>query len=482
MQILDYSNSQIISINTGYAKLQTGYLKLIHVIETEDYQNVINTLQQHLRQNINQSHPLYPYLQHELTQLQRHLDRIKPRVKRSLNFIGSTWKWIAGNPDHDDFEIIEQKINNVLSSNNRQVVINNLSLKKIDELTENTNKIIKIVKTNENFITMLKMKIDLLKEEIVNVNYAIHWAKSGIINSFVLSNTEVNIAKELFEKDSIPFVNIEEIFEFSEVKIASNEKSLIYIVNVPTTNLDSCSKLLIKPTKSGDLINKIDYNEILVCKNESYGILKPCKSFNNLTVCNLNNVKRIEKENCLLNLLKSVEANCTLLRHSTTPTVEEVLPGMILLNQFDGTILINDEQYNLTGTFIIKFQNASITIDNETYNYFQTTYAEPLPAILQPRSPGSKIEEVTTLEFVKRIHLNNTKAIELLNIKNKWSAAVHLLTIAAALILVLFLIRRKQRPLIETVNLAPPNQLSVPTSNSTNFPRDVPRLSQIPYF
>ncbi|XP_059226505.1 uncharacterized protein LOC131998170 [Stomoxys calcitrans] len=329
---------------------------------------------------------------------------------------------------------------------------------------------------------MLKMKIDLLKEEIVNVNYAIHWAKSGIINSFVLSNTEVNIAKELFEKDSIPFVNIEEIFEFSEVKIASNEKSLIYIVNVPTTNLDSCSKLLIKPTKSGDLINKIDYNEILVCKNESYGILKPCKSFNNLTVCNLNNVKRIEKENCLLNLLKSVEANCTLLRHSTTPTVEEVLPGMILLNQFDGTILINDEQYNLTGTFIIKFQNASITIDNETYNYFQTTYAEPLPAILQPRSPGSKIEEVTTLEFVKRIHLNNTKAIELLNIKNKWSAAVHLLTIAAALILVLFLIRRKQRPLIETVNLAPPNQLSVPTSNSTNFPRDVPRLSQIPYF
>lgn len=40
-QVLDYSNSQIITIEMGTAKLQTGTFKIVHIIELDEYQKAI---------------------------------------------------------------------------------------------------------------------------------------------------------------------------------------------------------------------------------------------------------------------------------------------------------------------------------------------------------------------------------------------------------------------------------------------------------
>lgn len=90
---------------------------------------------QTVSQNVSEYHLIRPFLVHEMTEIHGYLDRLRPKVKRSLNFIGSAWKRIAGNPDHDNFELITQKTNRVLANNNKQVVINKLSLEKINELT-----------------------------------------------------------------------------------------------------------------------------------------------------------------------------------------------------------------------------------------------------------------------------------------------------------------------------------------------------------
>lgn len=95
-----------------------------------------------LKDEITTVHPLYPYLHHELTLLQTLLDGLKiHKNKRSLDFIGTSWKWIAGTPDHEDFEIIKNKMNNVLENNNRQVVINQLYNERINNITRMANEI-----------------------------------------------------------------------------------------------------------------------------------------------------------------------------------------------------------------------------------------------------------------------------------------------------------------------------------------------------
>lgn len=500
VKILDYSNSQIITWNSGLAKLQTGTFKLIHIIETNEYQKLITTLEDTLRHDVNPSHFLQPLLNREITELQSYLDRIKPRSKRSLDFLGSAWKWIAGSPDHDDLEILTKKTNKILRNNNKQVVINKLTIGKINELTRITNDILESVNNGHNknnslkeqLGTLLKYKLDTVKEELTNIQHAMHWAKVGVVNSFLLTSEEINIVKEIINNDSIPFVNLEQAFEFAEIKIASNHDSIIYILSIPTTQINSCSKLLVRPIKIGKYVNKIKYNNILICDNVMYGVKNACKSYNNITICNRNNLDNLESDMCLANLIKSKAANCSLIDNKNTPTLEEISPGTILLNQFNGTILINEEPQKLNGTYVIQFCNTTVTIGNKNYNFFETTQVQTLPAILQPRYLNQSIEETLTLEMVKEIRTNNTEAIDLLDDKHTKGLAVNLgfslMTISTIVILLIKskLLKRNSKAVIvpTTINAIPTVHTSMPELSDTGKPekRGITRISNIPYF
>ena len=50
-------------------------------------------------------------------------------------------------------------------------------------------------------IMIIKYKLGLLKEEIINIDYAIQWAKAKIVNSYILSNEEINTVKEIIIKE-----------------------------------------------------------------------------------------------------------------------------------------------------------------------------------------------------------------------------------------------------------------------------------------
>lgn len=193
--VLDYSNSQLISIDTGPAAKQDGTFKIIHLFNLTKYDDVYNSLGKSI-ESLPTSHPLYPYLLYELRQVKRDLQRLKPskKTKRAINAIGSAWKWLAGTPDHHDHEVLQGKINEQLENNNKQVVINRLINEKINQIGNVTNTILKSIHNSEQLINenanILKYKIQLIKEEITNVLYAITWAKSNTLNSFILSAIE----------------------------------------------------------------------------------------------------------------------------------------------------------------------------------------------------------------------------------------------------------------------------------------------------
>lgn len=240
-QILDYSNAQSVQIKTGTARIQTGTFRIIHVINIALYQKLIEEIEMNINQYINRTHILYPYLLNEITQTKDVLYRlkIKNRTRRSLNFIGSAWKWIAGNPDHDDFEILKEKTNGLLENNNNQTIINKLTTEKINEIRDVTNKILKMIKTSSevgnDLMLSYKYKLEILKEEVKNVEYAINWAKKEIVNAYVLSEEETKITEEIFDKDNIPYINLDEALEFSKIKIAVSNNTILYIISLRTT-------------------------------------------------------------------------------------------------------------------------------------------------------------------------------------------------------------------------------------------------------
>lgn len=439
--ILDYSNSQVISIDTGLAAKQDGTFKIIHLFDLENYAIIYSSLQNSL-QSINPSHPLYPYLSFEMSQIKTDLRRLKPanKNKRAIEAIGTAWKWLAGTPDHHDHEVITNKINEQLENNNRQVVINRLINEKINQLTNVTNAILKVTLSSEEIINQkvntLKYKIQLLKEEIINVLHTITWAKSNTINSFILSAIETDIVEKIFKKENNLFFNVEELLEFAEVKLATNGENLIYIISLPTISPDNCRTLKVKAVKKAQIINDIKYENLLECKNELYAIKENCESHNDRTICNINKLLDLSNDTCLHALLNLKKPECTVINNQHVPEFEEILPGTLMLNGFNGFVTLDEKTLQLQGTFIIQYRNATVKIGDRIYKTEEIRPAEPEPPLFQLEGETTKLDEVLSLQMINELNINNTKTLEKLGDKETIQATLSYTSLSILLILI----------------------------------------------
>lgn len=353
-----------------------------------------------------------PFLIHDITQITNQLKSIKPRVKRSIDIIGTAWKWIAGTPDHEDHEIVVNKLNGLLTNNERQKIINEKFIDRINLLTNTTNTILKtfhnLEETQRMIEDSIRSRINIVKTDVINIEYALQWAKAGVINSFILSEKEINEAKKFLDQEEFPYNNLEEALNFASVKIATDYSSLIYIISLPAINKINCEKLLIKPIKQNENVIKISSENVIRCKNNIFEIKKECNQFNNLCICNNENLIDISETNCIPPLLKSKNHNCTFVNNEHIPTIEEINQGTIILNQFKGTLeILENKKYQLTGTYLIQFHNKTITIENRTFTSKEISSLKPLPAVLQLSSNESIIEEVLSLERMKNLQVSN---------------------------------------------------------------------------
>lgn len=419
IQILDYTNSQLIPLNIGQAKIQTGNFKLIHDINIGQYQETVSEIESILDQNEIRGHTLYPYLIHELTQLKDLIHNLTPKTKRSINVIGTAWKWLAGTPDHEDFVTIKQKINNVLENNNKQVIINSLFNNRINNITRIINQIQNFVQKDQifgnEFLESIQYKIKLLKEDLINVNYAIHWAKTNVVNSMMLTSKEISLAIKNLDEEKLPYSTPEEALNFATVKILTNKISLLYIVNIPITKRKPYHAMLIKPVKKYNVIIDTPHN-IITDENfdEIYTPLNTCNKNNDITICTQTNLINLKENSCITNILKSRESICNKLINHQVPSVEEISTGILLINDFNGTINVDNIPRNIKGTFILKFSNSTISIGELSFTSTISSTIQILPAVLHPTPRESQYREILSLESMRDVHINNTKHIQLL--------------------------------------------------------------------
>uniref|UniRef100_A0A1B0BWK2 Uncharacterized protein n=1 Tax=Glossina palpalis gambiensis TaxID=67801 RepID=A0A1B0BWK2_9MUSC len=125
----------------------------------------------------------------------------------------------------------------------------------------------------------------------------------------------------------------------------------------------------------------------------------------------------IIESNCLSNSIHSKPSNCTLISNTHLITVQDILPCTLILNPFNGTVLMGRQLYNLT---------------------------------VQSRVENPLIEGTLTLELIKETHLNNNKTIALLNIESKLRDICYTLTLfTISIILCLLLKKLKKSPKVD---------------------------------
>lgn len=121
--------------------------------------------------------------------------KIHHRVARSLDFLGTALKVVAGTPDAADFLKIRITEAQLVESNSRQIAINSETQKQINKLTDTINNIIKARKNDlidtPHLFEALLARNRMLSTEIKNLILTITLAKSNIVNPTILDHADL---------------------------------------------------------------------------------------------------------------------------------------------------------------------------------------------------------------------------------------------------------------------------------------------------
>lgn len=258
------------------------------------------------------------------------------RNKRSIDFLGKIIKFVAGNPDHDDLIMVQDKLNELVENNNQLSIINSKLKQNLDYLTGNSKSY------------NLEVLYEWLTKELAQIIHTINLAKSGILNTEILNLREINnIIKEEANFD----VPLMEILEHATFKILQTGSIYVLLIKYPKIK-EKCMLYSIRPVELE--VGKLQLeNDAMFC-NSTYISVQQCKKYVNTNIC------RYQGHSCTEQLLNGFKANCTVIKEHMTQ-IDEVDSGKIIIH---GTHLIN----NITkiGTYLILF-NESICIDQQNY-------------------------------------------------------------------------------------------------------------------
>ena len=218
-------DTPLVTLRSGNAWTMNGNMKLIHVINLEDYTTIANNVtmmvQKYLPPSRNKD-----VINYYLAQVQERLlelKGIKNKMKRSIDWIGSAWKWIAGNPDATDWNEVLKTQNAIITNNNEQYKINTQLLNATNEVVLRTNELVsrmnEIGKGNEaeRIGQGTINQVLILKDAIDDVIRACQMAKSGIDNTNLLDKTEIE--EIITEMETLPYSNAIEAIEYGEPTI-----------------------------------------------------------------------------------------------------------------------------------------------------------------------------------------------------------------------------------------------------------------------
>lgn len=368
---------------------------------------------------------------------------------------------MAGTPDHHDMEIVNNYMNKIIGNNNNQVIINSLFTNKINQLIKNLNTVMNSKKPTDKILEYIILKLQYIDEELTNIAYAIHWAKNDIINPFLLSREEIEAALSEIDENNYPYSTIEEAFNIATIKLATHKNNILYIIDIPIVHQKSFNVLTLKSNGLSKPTIDLKYKKILYNHEIIYGIKESCKMINQIAICQQNEIVDITNSSCIPNIMKGTHATCSETKTNLTTTVELLNEGILLLNNFNGNITqnCNNYHYNLNGTFLLKFNNCTININGQLFISKEVEMNKKSPQTFITTSWTSKNRDELTMEQLQELHINNTEIIEFMNYKinfHSWNHLMFYILIILSIMIYCYIKYKKNqiikiKPTIETI-------------------------------
>lgn len=449
-EIMDYSSALFIPIPIEDVALYHDNFYLKHLTNLSSIQrilydniNVINDLK-----NVKDKELLRNDVQ-DIERLMRMLQQ-PIRNRRSIDFIGSGIKFIAGVPDHQDFLILQSEENELVRANNRQIDINNALQDKIDEITDrinNLNNLDSHQTTEFQTMTMLMTRRNrIIIDNLTNNLHSILFAKINLVNPLMFNSEELEM---ITLKEHI-FTPINDLLSVSNVKMYYQNELLVYLIKIPKV-AEICKFYEIALVAHNNKILDIKTNLTANC-NGKYYPLNNCKKALSYSYCNVDH-----NEFCVVELLNNHTARCPTTSSYHLEKIVEIRDGLIIARDDNTIVQEGEPSISVNGTFLISFKD-EITVNGKSFtsNNPKNTiqFLPPKTTILNE----TEFREKLSLPYLHRMHIVNNQKIEEFKINLETSKWTWYGVIAVLVLVIAVILYMKLKPKlinIKTQNIQP---------------------------
>lgn len=421
----------MITIKLNTVKIRNSYQRIIYNVDLNEIKANIRHIG-NLSVDLNVTDHLMDTFHYKLKSAYGKIDRLLPRrSKRGLiNALGSIVKFVAGNPDNDDleiinknFETIESKTNKLITNQAQQIKINRLL-----EITSNrvTNALIKIEEKIRSDTTTFKkdlelinlmLNLDIIIKTLENIEDQLTFSKSNIVNKDILTLKDRENIIQLFKQQNIKIAYEDEIFEFVKCISIIRENIVIFMIKVPIVEQEDYDFLQLESTdiNGSSIATEIQY--VAKSKTAIYKQAQKC------TICDNSNKL---SDGCIYNILTNQDAQCPMVKRRQQTDFKEIHPGMIFVNSNKGVLITDScgDSRILTTPTIIETGNCTVTILNQTFsdNFSRAKTIEVSTPIFGKKLTTTKSK--TSLEDIHEIHLNNILQLEKLKLRLSFTEAL----------------------------------------------------------
>lgn len=468
-------------IKLNEMQLVDNYSKILHIVDLDEYQNLINTIETNIDSlNLQETNPNSLLLVKELEHLKQNYETIIPSVHRNkrglLNVLGSGLKFIAGTMDADDAKQISDYMDNLKQNtqqlteqSNKQITINQKLINSIENIKTHINnqqqqiqkylsKIItetnKIIQDDSKYVLQIYVSIAHINKEI-----------DGIKDIILLSKLNV-LAHDILSPNEIQDFNITmETFPFIKSSVILKERKIILAILIPKFTIEKYFSAIVIPFPN-------QVNQELDISNENIIVSEKKVIFTFEKQIVEKKELKTHKNNCISNLFN--KNNTCNFKINNKPSIEEIDSGLLITKNIEQCKLSQNcqkddaiiEKHNL-----IKFINCDVTINDLIFvNKIKMYQNKIMLPMLNLKI--NKIINNLTLDNVNLENIENRKIIKYIDFKNKifqYSLSSVIFIIIFTVIIVIILRKYCQSNKINTIIQKVPDMPNIENGTLNNF-------------
>lgn len=391
-------------------------------------------------------------LETKLNIMNENFKTLRPATRfRRWNSLGSAIKWAAGNPDADDLAEINEKLNLLTKENNLQININDeLNVK----MRETAKAISELCKSNELTSNSLKQvelifNVDLTIKKLESINNAIMLAKKGIACKEILSQNELEIINEKFPSSSLI-----QSLTIAKPTVAYSSERILYEMEIPLLDEHEFDLLHLEAIPRENEEIELEYKEVLIRDNITYGIKNECQKVQNNYICFANQIIEISESECIPKIVRlKDDAKCIMLYVNDRESVNLIDNGVLAIKNLKPTTLFNScgiGNHSVVGSAIILFEGCYVEINKKKFQSvkIETKFKTEILPIMNSKIEKKNNRPVIKLHELSDLHAQNRDYIRSSIMYTSGSATILLTMIA---ILAIYIFRKLRRSVMSSL-------------------------------